>query len=784
MPLSKLRVIEIGALPAAAYAARLLADFGADVIKFEPPEGDPMRRAASLVAVGPGQHESAAFAFLNFGKQSRIGGLAEAEALLSTADVCISSTPEFDAAALQRAHPHLIVVDISWFGRSGPYAEYGGSDTICRALAGLVQTVGPKEGPPLVAADFQALTMAGLSAVIAIVSALMARRRGGDGRALELSVHEACIAYAELQTADGLIRGARQERIGVNRFWPTYPVGIYPAKGGWLGVTLVTPAQWQGFCAMLGLDALGTDPGLVTGMERIDHAAALEAQFLPILLERTPAEWFAEALARRLPIVPVPDMDGIRGNAEFRARGAVAPIDIGGRILDAPGNPLHLTRTPPRRGGRVPALGSAVIAARPQPAAGNGTTPPALAALRIIDLSMGWAGPLASRHMADLGADVVKIEACQYPDWWRGVDFRPHVLEQRLYEKSGRFNALNRNKRGVTLDLTTPEGVAAVKQLVVGADAVVENYAAGVLEKLGLDYAALRAVNPGIVMLSMCAFGSTSAWSDCRAYGSTLEHASGLPSLAGRPGDPPVMGHIAFGDATGGLNGAAALLIALLHRDATGEGQHIDLAQVECMLAMTGPAMIASAAGTPVPRLGNRHADLVPHGCFPCAGTDAWVCVAIADDAMWQRCAVAIGRDDLATLPLAARRAQDDRLEAVLSAWTAARTADAAMTELQAAGVIAGVARAPLDLFEDPHLRARGFWQTLDRPFTGPFPQSSLPFRDGAMPYPILTPAPTLGEHTDAVLRDLLGYSDATRADLARRHITGTTAVPPRRRSA
>src|ERR1019366_1111667 len=191
---------------------------------------------------------------------------------------------------------------------SGPYARYAGADAVCRALAGLVQLVGPAEGPPLVAPEFQALVIGGLSGAIAVLAALMARRRGDAGHALEVSVHEACIAYTELQTADSLVRGFAQQRIGINRFWPTYPVGLYRASDGWLGITLVTPAQWQGFCTMLGLDALGANPNYTTGMERIAHAAELEAQFLPKLGERTVAEWFAEGLARRLPIVPVPDM--------------------------------------------------------------------------------------------------------------------------------------------------------------------------------------------------------------------------------------------------------------------------------------------------------------------------------------------------------------------------------------------------------------------------------------------------------------------------------------------
>jgi len=782
MPLSRYRVIEVGTLPAAAYTARLLADFGAEVIKLEPRDGDPARRASPLLATDNGA-VGAPYAFLNFGKESFIGGARDAEALLAGCDVCITSDAEFDAAAAQAAYPGLIIADLSWFGRSGPYANFAGSDTVCRALAGLVQLVGLTEGPPLVAPDFQAMTIGGLAGAIAILTALMARRRGDAGRTIEVSVLEACIAYSELHTGDALMFGGGQQRLGINRFWPTYPAGIYRARDGWVGVTIITPLQWRSFCAMLGLDDLGADPALATGLERNGHADVLEARFLPKLLERTVAAWFAEALERRLPIVPVPEMPGVLDNREFRERGAIVPVTVGGRSLSGCGSPLRLTRTPPRRGGVVPRLGSATIARRTAIPPGKPDGKPMLDGLRIVDLSMGWAGPLASRFMADLGADIVKIEACQYPDWWRGGDFRPQAMAEHLYEKAGRFNALNRNKRGITLDLTTPEGVAATKALVAGADAVIENYSSGVLEKLSLDYPALRDVNPSIVMLSMCAFGASSAWRDCRAYGSTLEHASGLPHLVGCPEDPPVMGHIAYGDATGGLNGAAALLVALLHRNATGEGQHIDLSQVESMLPMAGPALLAYAAGTLPPRTGNRHPDCAPHGVYPCAGQDTWICISVLDDAMWQRCATAIGRAELAErfAQLHARRAAEDMLDGAIAAWTRTRDADAAMTKLQAAGVAAGVARAPIDLFKDAHLVARGFWQYVDRPFTGPFPQSSLPFREGGHATPVQTPAPTLGQHTEEILRDLLGYDAARLADLAARHITGTGPLPSRR---
>jgi crotonobetainyl-CoA:carnitine CoA-transferase CaiB-like acyl-CoA transferase len=785
VPLSALRVVEIGALPAASYCARLFADFGAEVIKVEPPTGDPGRHAAPLIpASDGGSPESASFAFLNFGKHSTTQDVA---ALLATADVCIVSagTQDVDLAAARAANPGLVAADMSWFGNSGPYAGFRGSDMACRALAGMVHLLGPAEGPPLVAPDFQAATIGGITGFVATMAALAAHQAGDTGRTLEVSVFEACIAYAELQTSDAWVRGEGQPRIGINRFWPTYPLGIYPVKDGWIGVTLVTPLQWQGFCYMLGLDDLATDPTCVLGAERLPQAAALEARFMPKLAEHGAAHWFKEAIARKLPIVPVPSMADILAAAPFRDRGAIASIKLRDRTVEGPASPLHLIRTPPRRGGTVPALGSAQPASRHAPPPGKATGRKMLDGVRVVDLSMGWAGPIATRMLGDLGAEIVKVEACAYADWWRGVDNRPGAAAERLYEKTGRFNALNRSKLGITLDLTHPEGVAALKALVADADAVVENYAADVLPKLGLDYARLREVNPSLVMASMCGFGSTGPWRDCRAYGSTLEHASGLPGIAGRPGDPPVMGHIAFGDATGGLNAAAALLVALLHRKRTGEGQLIDLSQVECMLPMAAPAMIACSAGAQPERTGNRHPDHAPHGVFRCLGEDQWLAVTVTDDAMWQACALAIGRRDLAADPslrtAAGRLADQDRIEQAVSAWTATETADRAMAALQEAGVAAGVARAPYALFHDPQLLARGYWRTFPRPFIGDFPQSVLPFREGNAPYPIECIAPTLGQHTDAVLTRLLGYTPERLAHLAREGVTGTETVPSRR---
>lgn len=402
-----------------------------------------------------------------------------------------------------------------------------------------------------------------------------------------------------------------------------------------------------------------------------------------------------------------------------------------------------------------------------------------LSGIRVVDLSMGWSGPLAARHLADMGAEVIKIEACQYYDWWRGWDLTPEEYEERMYEQAPAFNLMNRNKKGITLDLTTPEGKALCKRLVGISDVVIENQARSVLPKLGLDYPDLIEVKPDLVMISLPAFGATGDWTDYRAYGSTVEQASGIPHLTGEPDWPPTMQHVAYGDSVAGINAAAALLVALWHRENTGEGQYIDLSQVECLFPLASHGIIEQSMNGKVPkRHGNGHPVHSPHGVFPCQGDDRWVIITITNTKEWRGLCREMDRPDLSEDKgldtSAGRRAREKEINEIIRGWTSELDPQTIMFKLQENGVPAAPVHPPYTLMEEPHLYERGTWEWLDRAYVDMQPQTRPLYHISKGLRGIETPAPCLGEHNEEILGGLLGLSKEELALLEEKGIIGT----------
>jgi crotonobetainyl-CoA:carnitine CoA-transferase CaiB-like acyl-CoA transferase len=316
-----------------------------------------------------------------------------------------------------------------------------------------------------------------------------------------------------------------------------------------------------------------------------------------------------------------------------------------------------------------------------------------------------------------------------------------------------------------------PEALDVAKRLCAASDVVVENFAAGVMDRMGLGYDVLRALKPNVIMIALSGYGASGPDSDKVSYGPAQVPLSGMSSLTGYKDFPPMHVGISYGDPTGGLHGAVAVLAALMHRARTGGGQYIDLSQWETSIAVLGQGVLAQTLGTGAPaRDGNRDPGMAPHDVYRADGEDRWIAIAVEDDAAWARFAGCIGRPELATdarfATLAARKRNEDALDEIVTAWTAARSPEDATETLQAAGIPAYTSSRNKDLMESPHLRERGFFVEHDHPEVGRRPHAGVPWRMTTNESRVRAAAPCLGADTDQVLRDVCGYDDAAIAAL------------------
>ncbi len=782
LPLAGIQVLEVGGGAAAAYCGRLLADAGATV---RCTALDEARRLAGIVrADTPAEHAYAAW--LAAAKQALPAADGDALAgLARTADLVLLG--EEAGADATHTQPRIASIALHWFGPQSPLRGWRGSDLVVQALTGMPQMAGTVDGPPLSAGDRQATLLAGVTAYIAACAALLgaARQLGSGPRRLEVSILEANLVMAEMHMHFYQRDGLPMRRCGINRFAPNSPVGIYPCRSGWVGITVATPDQWRGLCRALDLQAQAQDEGLATRELRFARLDEVEAVLCQALARHSADEWAAIGRQHRVPIVVVPDADGMLAHPIFQARQSLATLQHGGQALQVPRTPFGLTATPlPTQLGGTAAT-TAPTAPPNAASAGPAPTAPPLQGVTIVDFSMGWAGPLAARLLADLGAEVLKIEAGRYPDWWRGMNWTPAFIDAKDYERATIFCGMNRGKQGISIDLTTPTGRDLALRLVARADAVVENQAAGVMAKFGLDYPALAQARPGLVMCSMSAFGTGNAWSDTRAYGSTLEQGSGLPSFTGLPGTAPTMTHLAHGDPVGGLYGCAALLTGLVHRQRGGSGQYVNLSMVEAMLQLTAPGLLMHQVqpGAPL-RRSNRRDSLAPHGFYPAAGTDQWLAVSVDSADAFSALARTIGRpdwaDDAALHTLAGRQAQADAIDAAIASWSQQHGAEAAAAQLQDNGVAAAALLHAEHLGEQPHLAAVDFYIDVDRAVSGPQRQCGLAIRQNGHRLGARSPAPLLGEHSAAVLQRHAGVTRAAFDALVQQGIVGLAPRPER----
>jgi crotonobetainyl-CoA:carnitine CoA-transferase CaiB-like acyl-CoA transferase len=776
-------------------AGKVLADLGADVVKVEPPGGDPGRRRGPFLGGREDPERCLRWLALNTSKRSVVLDLESAAgrdgflSALARTDVLLESFPPgwldaraLGAAELRARNPRLVHCSITPFGSEGPRARFRGSDLVVVAMGGNAAMTGDPDRAPLRCTLPTSTFHGAPEAALGVVLALHARETTGQGGRVDVSLQECQLGTLMGGPGQAALRARAPRRSGP-RTGRTRE--IWPAKDGYVSFGLRGgPARVPGLVSLVALMAeSGMAPEWLRALEwsRFDanaladeELARLEAAFGAFFLSRTRAELFGEALRRRILLAPCNDAAAVLAEAQLRARDFFAALDSpdpGVRLE----HPARCARTSAggtdvrSRAPRVGEHGAEVLRgwqAEPAPRAPAGPAPPTqdrvgagiFAGLKILEFGSGAAGPLVTRPFVEQGATVVRVESARRPDFLRALPgANPFGLDG-----SPMFVLLNAGKRSVRLDLTKPEGLALARRLVAWADVVTENFAPGVMARLGLDAEDARRARPELVWLSNCLFGQTGPQRHYPGFGGQGAAIAGFNALTGWPDREALGPYGTITDSLAPRFGALLVAAALLERLRSGRGAYLDLSQIEAGVYCLSEAVVrASANGEVASRLGNRDPDAAPHGIYPCAGEDRWIAIAVLSDAEWRALAGAMGSPswaaDARLSTLAGRLARQDELDAALSAWTRGLEAYTLMEQLQAAGVRAGVVQTFDDLLRDPQLAARGHFRKLRHAHLGEleFEHSGLRLADH--PPRLEAPGPNLGEHDTEVLGGILG---------------------------
>lgn len=785
-PLTGYTVIDLSTGIAGAYCTKLLCDGGADVVKVEPPEGDPLRKwSASGAPIPPGD-DGALFSFLAGAKHSVIADpaadddaelvnrlLGSADAVVWSAGSAVAEHPDFKPRAIHRRHPHLTVTAITPFGLEGPWRDRAATEFTLQAWSGGIVGLGrgEQERPPVFVGGQVGEYLAGAYASAATLASRWRGIDGGAGELLDLSMLETqilCLTYYPVSYFEVLGRPWRDMRR------PTIP-GVAQAKDGLVDLGCGTAQQWFDLCAMVGHPEWIDENSPLS----ITEQANIHAEELFDWLAHTTVEEIRElASAFRIPNAPVANGANVTSFDQFVERGSFVRNPRDG--FQQPSHPYRMRpaqlRGPlpaPRLGAHTEHYRTANLSARPAPT--GATKPLPLDGIRVLDMTTFWAGPCATHFLAMLGAEVIHVESTRRPDGTRLIAGVP-VTEEQWWEKSPIFEALNTNKRGLTLDLQRPRGRELLRRLIATCDVVVENFTPRVLDQIGLDFATVQSIRPDVVMVRMPGFGLDGPWRDNPAFAYVIEAASGVSWLTGYPDRTPYDPY-SIGDPNAGVHAANGLLLALEHRRRTGEGVFVEAAMVDAALSISAEQVIEySAYGALLQRAGNRGPTAAPQNLYLSADIDefgrldSWVAIAVATDDQWVKLCRAIGSPSWATDPVLSthtgRSERHDLIDEQLAAWCRRRGRDEIVATLWDAGVPVAKVMQPHRQTELEQLAFRGFFEVVDHPVNGPARLSTVPMRCSAGPDKFHTEhAPLLGQHNRELLAGL-GMSDAEIAGL------------------
>ncbi|MEM7413677.1 MAG: CoA transferase [Myxococcota bacterium] len=771
-PLAGLRVIDL-ADEKAELSGRLLADFGADVIRVEAASGARSR------TIGPfHEGESLHFAYRNAGKRGVVldlddaSGREQLDALLAGADVLIDSArPDalpargLEPARLTEQFPRLITLQVTDFGLSGPYRDWVGTDAVLEAMGGLLWKAGVAHKEPLLPPTPLAYDLAGIVGAFAVLLALHHREDTGYGQHIDFPVLQAAAQATDWSFCSASVQMAQGGRPVEVRAGSGPLYTIYACKGGYVRLVILSPRQWRAMWEWLGEPEAFADPFFESFIARLQNADVLMPLYTEHFSTMTMDEVSAEAQRRGIVCTPVLRPEEVLANEHLQSRGTFAanewakgiegPMPSGFQEIDG-------VRQGPRS--RAPEPGEhqeAVFADLPSPQPAPSEPRPApslpLSGLRVLDFGIGGVGVEGCRMLADYGADVIKVETETYPDFIRVVLSTPI---------SPSFASSSRTKRGFGVNLKKPEGLALVHKLIEDADVIIENSKTGAMDEMGVGYAKVKELNPRCVMISSQLLGSHGAWKDWIGYGPSTQPIGGMVHLWNYDDQEDPAGSTAiFPDHLAGRVVAINALASLWARRTTGVGAHSEVAQVETVVGVLGDLLGKAALepGSVGPR-GNKTDRGAPWGVFPCAGDQQWCVISVRDDADWAAFARAIGNPDWAQdagfATAAGRLAERDALHDHVRTWTAERTKQEVAETLQAAGVPAGPMFTGADQVEDAHLLERGFVRWIDQQVIGRMAFEGPAFAASGISEIQEFQAPLSGEHTREICREL-GVDDA-----------------------
>ncbi len=787
-PLFGVRVVELGGGVACAFAGKWLAALGAEVIRVEPQGGDPawrdrMPRGRGASAIG------ARHTYLDTTKRSVAVDLASADerrrltSLLTGADVVLDGTSwcagswSIDSAILA----DLPKVRVTPFGDTGPYVETPFTPFTLAALAGLMWHVGDAVGPPLVQWGDQVEYLAGLHAFGAALAVLWA----GSGASLEVAAFEVAAALVGHHTSR-----YSQVAIDLPRQRPRALWRLYQTKDGWAGLCC-TPRDQARVAEMMGVPEIAAAERFMARNEKDE--AILGPLLSAWFRQRTCADVEAIGRTERVPVSAVQSVREVAASPQLAHRQFF--IHGGRERADATLAPGRLWRSDAHEWVRAPAPTTGPDTRRLQDVTPRGVvlSEPAhprrsivglLDGVRVLDLGQVWAGPYAAMLLADQGADVIKIESPTRWDPNRCVAPPGPGREQDWWNTCAYFQEYSRNKRSLGLDFAHPRGREVLAVLVRRADVVIENYRAGVLDRLGIGYDWLRAQREDVILVSMAAFGQTGPDHARPGYGPVMEQLSGLASLTGwGDGRPQLSTGYAYGDPVAATAAAAASLAALLHRRRTGRGQHVDLAQFDVLVAMIGEAFVEWSQSDREPQQqGNRRPGCAPHGAYPCVGDDHWVAIAVETDAQWRGLRRVMQDPEWARDPALdtadARWARCAELDERLSAWTRLHAKTEVFQRCLAEGVPAAPVRRTNDeLLQDPQLRARGFYERVKHWAGGEWSMHGWEWRPAGAGRCVRRLAPDFGADNEVILREVAGLSNEEITALEDEGVIGSTPI-------